>query len=548
MFEPDEARRHVLAALATYPDDPSGLTDEEAAAGFAQLQRLSESVEAKRLRWLADQDRRASYRRDGYISASAWLSDRFGVAAGAAKQQLRVAQALEEMPHVKESYFQGAISSGAVRVLVEARREHPDDFCVGESALVEVAATRPVEELRRVVGDWSKSMDDQRGLDQAEVLRERRRLNVCPTPTGMVRVEGELDPEGGEAVLTAFQAIVDAELRGSGWGDLRTPPQRRADALHELARRYLDSPERPSVAGERPHITVTVDAETLREGRRISHSSETNRCELDHAGAVHVATARRLACDASVMRVVMAGPAEPLEVGRKTPVVSAGLRRAVVLRDQGCRFPGCTRPHAWCDAHHVVHWANGGETDLRNLVLLCRPHHRLVHEGGFRLELADGKPEFRRPDGTALEDRRAPPQPHRWRWSAGGVLDSERYRFASASPNATSRVSMARAASSSVITSGGARRRTFPYKPPLPISRPASLQLSMTWAAASGLGSFDSESFTSSIPIIRPFPRTSPTTLYRSSRSFSPRYSEFPILYARSWSRCSSMFSMLARA
>ncbi len=118
-----------------------------------------------------------------------------------------------------------------------------------------------------------------------------------------------------------------------------------------------------------------------------------------------------MACDASITRVVMAGPSEPLDVGRRTPVVSAGLRRVVVLRDQGCRFPTCTRPHAWTDVHHIVHWADGGETSPHNLLLLCRPHHRLVHEGGFRLELMNGKPLFRRPDGSVLEDGRAPPWP-----------------------------------------------------------------------------------------------------------------------------------------
>jgi hypothetical protein len=109
------------------------------------------------------------------------------------------------------------------------------------------------------------------------------------------------------------------------------------------------------------------------------------------------------------MRVVMAGRSEPLDVGRRTPVVPPAMRRAVIVRDRHCRFPGCDRPHTWCDAHHVVHWADGGPTAVPNLVLLCRRHHRLVHErGGFRLELLDGRPVFRRRDGSLLEDR-APP-------------------------------------------------------------------------------------------------------------------------------------------
>lgn len=131
--------------------------------------------------------------------------------------------------------------------------------------------------------------------------------------------------------------------------------------------------------------------------------------ELDHVGPVSPETARRLACDASVMRVVMAGRSEPLDVGRRTAVVPPTMRRAVIVRDRHCRFPGCDRPHTWCDAHHVVHWADGGSTAVGNVVLLCRRHHRKVHEpGGFHLEIQDGRAVFRRPDGSVLEDR-APP-------------------------------------------------------------------------------------------------------------------------------------------
>jgi 5-methylcytosine-specific restriction endonuclease McrA len=185
-----------------------------------------------------------------------------------------------------------------------------------------------------------------------------------------------------------------------GAGDDRTPAQRRCDALGEIARRWLDVPERPVVGSERPHVTVTVDLEAL-EGRA------GRRCELDESGSIAPESARRLACDASVSRLITRAPSEPLDVGRRTPVVPAGLRRAVIARDGGCRFPGCDRPSPWCDAHHVVHWADGGETSLANLVLLCRRHHRAVHDG-FGLRMADGGPVFTRRDGRPLEDR-APP-------------------------------------------------------------------------------------------------------------------------------------------
>ncbi len=107
--------------------------------------------------------------------------------------------------------------------------------------------------------------------------------------------------------------------------------------------------------------------------------------------------------------MVLGPRSEPLDVGRKTPVIPAALRRAVVVRDRCCRFPGCRRPHPWCDGHHVRHWAEGGETSLSNLVLLCRRHHRLFHEDGFSVEMTEKGPLFRRPDASVIEGNRAPP-------------------------------------------------------------------------------------------------------------------------------------------
>ena len=148
----------------------------------------------------------------------------------------------------------------------------------------------------------------------------------------MVRVDGDLDPEAGETLLTALRAVMDAGSRSGSGGDDRTPPQRRADALHEICRQWLDLAERPTVAGERPHVTVTVDARALA-------GASSGAGELDHVGAVDVTVARQLSCDSSVMRVVMAGRAQPLDVGRRTPIVPPAIRRAVIVRDRICRRP-----------------------------------------------------------------------------------------------------------------------------------------------------------------------------------------------------------------
>ncbi len=305
-----------------------------------------------------------------------------------------MARATAQMPETARAHGDGEIASLAVRELVLARELNPDAFVESEGALVEAARTLSFAHLRRVLAYWRAAADPNRVLEDEDRLIERRHLHVSPTMHGMVRVDGDLDPETGQSLITALRAILDVETR-TGDPDRRTPGQRRADALGEVCLQWLASADRPSVAGERPHVVVNVDLRTL-EGRTAG--------ELEDAGPVTAETARRLACDANVTRVITEGASEPLDVGRRTKVVPAALRRAVTVRDRGCRFPGCERPPGWCDAHHVQHWADGGATALDNLVLLCRPHHRAIHRG-FRVEIADGSPRFSRPDGTTLSDR-----------------------------------------------------------------------------------------------------------------------------------------------
>jgi hypothetical protein len=382
----------------TLPDLPDARLEED----FAELQRAAELIDAERLRRLAEIDRRGTYRRDGHLSAASWLASRFKVAWGAARDQVRTARALEDMPETRRALDEGELSMSAVRVLVSAREADPSAFRHSEPRLVDAACIHSMQDLRRVAAYWRLAAEREAALDGQEKLRERRRLHASVTFLGMVRVDGDLDPETGETLLTALRAVLDAESRSGGEDGHRTPAQRRADALAEICRQWLDHSDRPAVAGERPHVTVTVDAGTLRDG-----AGEPS--ELDHVGPIDPTVARRVVCDASIRRVVLAGPSEPLDVGRRTPVVPPAMRRAAIVRDRHCRFPGCDRSHTWCDAHHVVHWADGGPTALQNLILLCRRHHRMIHaRGGFRLELVAGRPLFRRPDGSPIEDR-APP-------------------------------------------------------------------------------------------------------------------------------------------
>jgi hypothetical protein len=406
---PRESWMHSLdsAIGVLRTEDVFELRDEELEAEFVQLHRRLEQLDVERLRRLAAIDRRALHERDGHLSTVSWLVHALKLAWGRAHELVRVARGLDEMPRTRDALESGDVSTSAVGTLVAAREVDPLAFARSEEQLLEAARLHSVRDLGRVAAAWRERVaeDDPSGKDRA--LRAGRRLHTSVSFSGMVRINGDLDPETGETVLTALGAVMDAESR-SGAADERTANQRRADALGEICRRSLDRVDHGRVAGERPHVTVTVNAADLagegREGRGTGTS------ELDHVGPVGSHVARRLACDASVMRVVMAGPSEPLDVGRRTSVVSPGLRRAVIARDRTCRFPGCDRPHAWCEAHHVVHWADGGSTALSNLVLLCRRHHGILHErGGFSVQMLDGRPVFRRPDGSVLEEDRAPP-------------------------------------------------------------------------------------------------------------------------------------------
>ena len=391
--------RSAVASLQaeTLPELPDARVEED----LADLQRADELLDLERLRRLAEIERRRVHERDGHLSAASWFAATHRVAWGTAREQVQVARALEGMDETRGALRAGEISMSAVRSLAAAHDVDPEAFVEAEHALVDAARVHAVGDLQRALAVWRERAEARRLPDGPDGRRARRRLHASVTLGGMVRVDGDLDPETGESLLTALRAVLDTDARSRERDDSRSPAQRRADALGEICRQWLDRSERPIVAGERPHLTLTVAADDLIAGAGVG--------ELDHTGPVRSELARRLACDASVMRVVMGARSEPLDVGRRTSVVPPALRRAVIARDGHCRFPGCDRPHTWCDSHHVDHWADGGPTSLPNLLLLCRRHHRMVHRpGGFGLRMEDGAAVFRRLDGSRPEDR-APP-------------------------------------------------------------------------------------------------------------------------------------------
>jgi hypothetical protein len=249
----------------------------------------------------------------------------------------------------------------------------------------------------------------RRVQEAAEMSREarqqaNRRLTCSCDHDGSLVINARLPAEIGAIVISALEAAMsDFPLPALANGvsaetsaeDRPSTAARRADALGVLAESFLKHGPEALNGGERHHIVVHVDAAVL-------HVREAGRCEIEDGPAVPVETARRLACDASVVKIIEDARGEPLDVGRKTRTIPSALRRALQSRDQGCVFPGCPQKR-YVDGHHIHHWAEGGETKLSNLVSLCRTHHRAVHEGGITIQrLDDGAWRFVKRSGEAL--------------------------------------------------------------------------------------------------------------------------------------------------
>ncbi|HEY0000716.1 MAG TPA: DUF222 domain-containing protein [Actinoplanes sp.] len=226
---------------------------------------------------------------------------------------------------------------------------------------------------------------DEAALRRQEARAQAKRSFTLHQPLdGMVRISGSLDVEAAAIVQAALQPLCVPSP-----GDDRSPAQKRADALVEVCKLASRTGDLPDHGGEPPQVAVTIRHEAL--VRRLGAAV------LDNGERLSAAAARRMACDARILPIVLGGAGQVLDAGRSRRLASGPLRRALVTRDRGCTFPACDRPSRWCDAHHLRQWANGGPTDLDNLTLLCRHHHRILHDpaAGWRVRLgSDGIPEF----------------------------------------------------------------------------------------------------------------------------------------------------------
>jgi hypothetical protein len=249
-----------------------------------------------------------------------------------------------------------------------------------ETILVTAAKELDLARLRVVTIKLRHFMDPDSVLEDANESHELRYLHLSQTLDGVFYINGRFDSEGGAIIQTALNALAGPPTPD----DRRTPKQRRADSLVELARQKVDSGTLPEVGGQKPHLAVTVSMPTL------ANQPGSPAADLEWTQPIPAEMARRLACDAAITPILLGTESGQPRAGQTSRAISGSQRKALVVRDKGCRFPGCDRPPAWTDAHHLKHWADGGEHVMENLVLLCRRHHRMVHEEGWQLVITDG--------------------------------------------------------------------------------------------------------------------------------------------------------------
>ena len=374
-----ELIRSVLADLEIEDIEP--FTDSALGEDLVELRRTVDRLEYQFSRRLRLFSKRQGYVTLGFVSLISWLRRACRLMPGVAMQHSEVARNLQSLPQTSTALASGDIGFHHAAVIARTVTEVGVEAVVEEEArLVRAAQTLDPKYLSFVTRRLRYSIDPDGTLADANDKYGSRFLHLSQTWEGMWVIDGRLDPEGGATVRTAFNALMQEWQPGVE----STYSKRQADAFVEMARQRLDAGTLPEVAGQKPHLSVTASMSTLMKAPGAPAA------DLEWAQPITADTARRVACDCAMTRVLLGPTSEPIDVGRCTRTIPPALRRALVVRDKGCRFPGCDRPADWCDGHHLIHWIDGGETNLSNTSLLCRRHHRFVHELGWQLRWGDG--------------------------------------------------------------------------------------------------------------------------------------------------------------
>jgi hypothetical protein len=386
------------------------------------------------LEMVARFDREWGWAVDGVRSCAHWLSWRCGIGLNAAREHVRVARALENLPRIDAQLRAGRLSYSKVRAITRVATPEQED------GLLNAAMHSTGAQLERLIAGLRRA----KSLDNTRAQHASRSLTWRTDGDGSLVIRARLCPEEGAVFLKGVEAAKDA-CAASGAEAQVTAEQAAADALMAMAETTLRCGPAAVSGGGRYLVQIATELDPLLRGSAGAAEETRSTCaaQIEDGPSLPRETLDRILCDSAALIVAhhksMCGHSDDgsgshrcgttsMDVGRKTRTIPPALRRALFLRDHGCRFPGCTQKK-FVDAHHIKHWSRGGPTALRNLILLCRHHHQLLHEGGYSMRSDRHVLAFYRPDGTLLPE---------WHEPAGGTTEAvPEYHTATITPETT---------------------------------------------------------------------------------------------------------------
>lgn len=409
MFAPDSLPEPLAAVLAQVRDWTNaeahavlaGDTAEHRAGWVTGLQQLADAVSAATLTAVAAFDANGDGQTlHGAASTQAWLRSACRITGAEASERVRIARrARDLLADPAEQVRDGVLTYEHLRAVERGVRHlPPDQQKQAVDLLTGLGQVAPVGDVRIAGKHLQYVIDPDRALADTCQHFDRRYLTLAPLMDGMTAMDGMLDAESAALLTAALEPFLVPADRD----DTRTPTQRRADGLVQIVQTATDHALLPIVGGERPHLHVIVDP-------RVPHRSADDPCACGSefgddalqtdvlppgrltAGPafLHPLSVARIACHAQLTALLLDDRGVVVDLGRTRRLFSSQQRRILAARDGGCRWVGCDRPPAHTDAHHVQSWLDGGATDLSNALLLCRHHHRAVHEAGWTLTVTD---------------------------------------------------------------------------------------------------------------------------------------------------------------
>ena len=388
----------TAVALATPQPQSSTSSAEQLGAEITELCSYLYAAESHLLGLIREFDEKEYWADLGLCSCAHWLNFKCGIGMGAAREKLRVAHALAKLPKISEGFAKGELSYSKVRAMTRIADESNEEY------LMMIAHHGTAHHVEKLVAKYRTA----KRLQDAEVADEQyrnRELSHYYDHDGCLVIKARMPAEQGALIVKALELAMDKDFAeadvpsGQTSDELEPIAARRADALAEIAETYLNYNESSGSTADRYQVIVHVGSRSRSTGAPLGRDTY-----IEDGPHVPAGTSRRIACDSTIVAIKEDENGEPLSIGRRSRSIPPAMRRALRIRDNGCRFPGCTNTR-FVDGHHIKHWADGGETSLDNLVLLCRHHHHLVHEGGFVCEKsADGEITFRDQRAQVIDD------------------------------------------------------------------------------------------------------------------------------------------------